>query len=807
MANPNNLDDIIDVTVNIAEQGNNATSFSDPLLVATFATNPSFLTRVKKYEGNASTIKAALVNDGFAVTSPAYLMASRVVDQKGATKTIYIGRRDPGDASLVVALAAIKAEEDGAYHVFPDPDATTSNEHNAASAWVESEFFGVYHIQTDSAAIYNNSPGNLAATVLAAQRARTVIVWHEPEVASDYGPAILRSSLGTFNVPHNSTVELRIDGGATQTFTFLSTAATVTGTNPEDFVITDGDDMVFAIDDGEEQILTVELTQATVVSGNEEPYAMEPAMNLLVRRNGAAATNVLFSGTAGSDTTDAEPYAPAGASTTFSIDGGANQVVTWGAGDTTAALVKVALDAQLTGVVTTIVAGPAVKIESARYGSSSSVEIIANAGNALAEYGLAVADNVGTGFAAFLDAATAAEVAAEIDADTTNVVSVDDDGFVSVASNTEGTTSRIQITGGSANAVLGFDTNEVTGTGDFADGAAVSAAEMASWINENSFGVSSTAPATAVVMTSDTTGSASEIDFVSGSLLTTLGFTAGSTLGTGFAANAAAAEPSEVATLISATLTSGAASSASNRVVITSTSLGADASVEAVGGDALDVLFGESEFAAGTGVPQDYLGAAWIGYGSSIQLDRPGGNAGWDNAGNLVGVYADTIDKTQREVLHETLRVNTYEPRRPTRDEFHDGLICRNVNDLHRYIDQQISADWLDARTTEAIKDALDAASDARTKIPLTDVGIQGIGAIIVSIAQLSSTNGHTVFDDSAIDDNTPNDTGVFVPTLAELTEDMIDTRRPGGFRIVQRLQNQVQGAVVSITLTNVLAG
>jgi hypothetical protein len=806
MANPNNLDDIIDVTVDIAEQGNNASSFSNPLLVATFIANPSFLTRVKTYTGNASAIKAALEDDGFDTESPVYLMASRVVDQKGATRTIYIGRRDPTDADLVEALDAIKAEEDGWFHVYPDPDATSNAEHNAASAWMEDEF-GLYHIETSSSAVYNNTPGNLAATVLAAERQRTIIVWHDPETASGYGPAILLSSLGTFAVPHNSTVELRIDGGATQTFTFPSTASTVTCVNSEDYGVTDGDDMVFSIDGGEEQTLTVELTQATVVSVNAEPYAMTTAMNLLVRRNGAAATNVVFTGTQGSDTTDAEPYAPAGASTTFSIDGGANQVVTWGAGDTTAALVKVALDAQLTGVVTTIVAGPAVQIQSARYGTSSNVEIVANAGNALVEYGLAVGDNFGTGFAAFLDEATAAEVAAEIDADTANVIAVDDGGFVSVASNTEGTSSRIQISGGSASVVLGFDTNEVAGAGDFADGSSISAAEAATWINENSYGVTATAPATAVVMTSDTTGSASEIEFVSGSLLTVFDFTVGSTLGTGFAANAAAAEPSEVATLISATLSDGTASSASNRVVITSDTSGAESSVEAVGGDLLDVLFGDGEFAAGTGVPQDYLGAAWIGYGSSIQLDRPNGNAGWDNAGNLVGVYADTITSTQREVLHETLRVNTYEPRRPTRDEFHDGLICRNVNDLHRYIDQQISADWLDARITEAIKDSLDAASDARTKITLTDVGLQGIGAVILSICKLSDTNGHTVFDDSVIDDNTPNDTGVYVPRLIDLTNTMIDTRRPGGFRVVQRLQNQIQGVVVSITLTNVLAG
>ena len=228
---------------------------------------------------------------------------------------------------------------------------------------------------------------------------------------------------------------------------------------------------------------------------------------------------------------------------------------------------------------------------------------------------------------------------------------------------------------------------------------------MATWINNKSFGLTSTVSANAVVLTSDTSGSASEIERVSGTLLTTLGFTAASTLGSGFAANAAAAEASEVATLISLTLSLASASSASNRVVITSTAQGASASVEAVGGTALASLFSGSDFAAGTGVQQDYAMCAAIGYGCAIRLDAENGNRGWNNAGNLVGAYGlSPLTTTVRERLHETLRCNTYEQRQKTRAEFHDGIICRSVNGLHRYIDQAISADWMDARVTEAFK-------------------------------------------------------------------------------------------------------
>ena len=66
---------------------------------------------------------------------------------------------------------------------------------------------------------------------------------------------------------------------------------------------------------------------------------------------------------------------------------------------------------------------------------------------------------------------------------------------------------------------------------------------------------------------------------------------------------------------------------------------------------------------------------------------------------------------------------------------------------------------------------------------------------------------GHTIYDSSTIDPTKSNDTGVFIPRLIDLTAEQIDLRRPEGFRLVQRLRNEIQGAVVSITLTNVVAG
>lgn len=59
--------------------------------------------------------------------------------------------------------------------------------------------------------------------------------------------------------------------------------------------------------------------------------------------------------------------------------------------------------------------------------------------------------------------ATAAEVAAVINTDVTGVTASDDSGSVKITSDSTGESSSVQVTGGTANSVLGFDTNVHSG--------------------------------------------------------------------------------------------------------------------------------------------------------------------------------------------------------------------------------------------------------------------------------------------------------------------------------------------------------
>jgi hypothetical protein len=81
---------------------------------------------------------------------------------------------------------------------------------------------------------------------------------------------------------------------------------------------------------------------------------------------------------------------------------------------------------------------------------------------------------------AAIGAATAEEVAAVIAAEITGAqVSVTSGGTkVTITSDTQGTGSSVEVTGGTANAALGFSTTPVAGTGNVADIASVTVAEV-----------------------------------------------------------------------------------------------------------------------------------------------------------------------------------------------------------------------------------------------------------------------------------------------------------------------------------------
>ena len=828
---PNLIADIFNVNVQfIPALAVGRFGFANPTCVSEFAANPSFTGRIKAYTGTQTQKLAALAADGFSTTSDAYRQVKSMNLQDGPARTIYVGRKDAADADWGEAIEAIKTEADllGTISFYAFVAATRDPiEIEAIADYLEGvpdeDVFAFYLAQTDSAAVLNNTAGNVAANILAKDYKRTALLWHDPETASGYGPAILQSAVGPFNIANGATIHLQIDGGATQIFTFVSVAATLLGSNAEPFAFADGDELIVALDSGADQTVTFETAAATVLSVNAETYAFTNGMTLALRVDGGAVQTVIFNGTAGAvATTTGAPFALAdGETLTFAVDGGANQVVTFNAaefaviGAATAAELAAVFTAELTGVTVTH-DGVDVTVTSDRLGTSSDVEIVAATGGVLAALGIIVGNNLGTGFAAFLDAATAAEVATEINADTIDCTAADDGGQVRITSDLVGTSSRIQVTGGTANTLLAFDTNEYAGSGDFADASAVTALEVVTVINANVPGGIASVDTGAVRLTSPTRGTGSVVDVAASTVATTLGLSLVAVTGSGDFFNAAEATASEVSLKISATLVGGTASSASSRTIVTSATSGGTSTVAAVGGTLLGTLLftdataGTSNSAVGTGVQEDFCDAAWMGRCITFNLDAPNGAALWDNqtlkgpsptgAGTISLAGDRNITKDQREVLHNTLFVNTYELRNG-RNETHFGTLLNSGLGAGGYIDVRTTIDWYQARISEAFKRIDDANADAKTKLPYLQAGIDVYALGLTSVLQTGEANGHTVFDDSALDLDNPLDTGVFIPTVAMQNQADINARLIDGFIAQQLIQGGIQRGRVLLNL------
>ena len=814
--NPNNLADIIDVTAKfIPPTATGVFGFTDPAFVSEFATSASFPGRIKAYTGSLVQKQTALVNDGCATTSAAYRQVTAGGAQGGPPRTIFVGRKDAGDADWPAALDAITVEADANDLGFYAVCADTRNVFDIEDIddWTDDKF-ALYVGQTDNAAVRNNTAGNVAELILAKNHSRSALLWHDPVAASNFGPAVLTSIPGTFNIDDGADLKLRVDGGAEQTFTFNSAAATILGSNAETYAFSDGDQLDFIIDSGSAQAIIFSTTAATILSGNAETYNILDGDVLNARVDGGAVQPVTFNGTAGSVTTDPETFALAdGETVTFAIDGGGNQIATFNTADfvaigaATAAEVAAVYATDLTGV--TLVTTTTVTVSSNRKGTSSDVEIVSGTGGALAALGYAAANNVGTGFAAFLDVATAAEVFAEINSDTAGLTAAADALAVRVTSDSVGTGSRIQISGGTANGVLAFDTNEVAGGGDFVDATAVTASEVVTKLTATALGVVAAVDTAAVRLTSRTRGTGSKIEITASTVATTLGLAVSVELGTGDFFNAALATASEVATEIGLTLTGAVASSASSAVVLTSSTSGSASELEITGGTLQTLLLfadsaGNADQAQGTGTDEDYLDCAWVGRCITFQLDRSrasgGGQSTWDNH-TLVGVFADTdLTEAERNTLHDTLQVNTYENRNG-RDETHFGTLLNDVLEAGRYIDVRVTLDWLKARTVEGFKRILDELADSKKKASYTDADAARFDTFFREMMLRSQTNGHTIFDDSPLNPDDPTSTGILTPTVAGQTAQDISNRLCSGFATRQVIQGAIQRARATIEL------
>lgn len=112
-----------------------------------------------------------------------------------------------------------------------------------------------------------------------------------------------------------------------------------------------------------------------------------------------------------------------------------------------------------------------------------------------------------------IGAATPAEVAAVLNAKLVgaSAAASDSNTKVTITSDRRGTSSGVNVTGGTANAVLGFTTGNVAGSGNVANIDAVTAAEVATVVDGAVSGLTATVESGRPRLTSDTSGGSSSV--------------------------------------------------------------------------------------------------------------------------------------------------------------------------------------------------------------------------------------------------------------------------------------------------------
>lgn len=257
MPDPGFLSDIIDVTITLADAEIQREGFSDIMLVSEHAIGAPL--RTLTFTGKKNDVLDAVVAAGFPPGSPAYVQARAVMSQRPAVRTIHIGRRDAGDGTWADTLDAIRAENGDWYGLAVDTrDAAEIVE---ISEWCGSSGEGqfvLYMAQTKDADVKTGSNGNVADTIAADDELeRVAMVWHDPEVASEAAFAVLVSgNEEPFALANGNVLNIKVDGGAVQPFTFAATAGFQLGNAAELYTFTNGWHLDVQVDGGPTQVVT-----------------------------------------------------------------------------------------------------------------------------------------------------------------------------------------------------------------------------------------------------------------------------------------------------------------------------------------------------------------------------------------------------------------------------------------------------------------------------------------------------------------------------------------------------------------------
>ena len=140
------------ITISVLLEGSGAqpAGFGTPIFVSDHSVTADRL-------NGPYTSLPAMVTAGFTSTSPEYLWAAAVFSQQPRVRSVYIGRRDGGDANLAASLDAILAVNGGAWYCI-NLESRTAADIAALAAWVESAAFPKIAIaQSNDASLVNGT--------------------------------------------------------------------------------------------------------------------------------------------------------------------------------------------------------------------------------------------------------------------------------------------------------------------------------------------------------------------------------------------------------------------------------------------------------------------------------------------------------------------------------------------------------------------------------------------------------------------------------------------------------------------------
>jgi len=390
-------------------------------------------------------------------------------------------------------------------------------------------------------------------------------------------------------------------------------------------------------------------------------------------------------------------------------------------------------------------------------------------------------------------------------------------GEIRATSQRPGTSSKIEFTGGTALATLGFTVTSVAGTGDFAFADTAQASELATLINTAAAGANQITFGTMAFNGTDDVGLV--VDdlaalFVPSNASNAQTLTDLKTAWDLSAAHLAVATMAVNATTVTLTFVdyyehtvisyspatadiTGITNSTTNitpldliasavgtKLHLESLDSGSDIEIQVIGGSLLTVLGIEIGDYNGTGTDDNMPASVWAGQVAYLasQLDLPGGSVAWDNMKlPIPGNSKAAVTSTSRQNLRDQ-NANTYEVRTANYPgELHLGVNCAGFNGDFAVWGKL----WLPLRLAESVKGYQDRITAFGQRIPYSLVGIAMYDSAIKPVFRTGSASGQIDFDGTPFDPLTKV-TGYYSPTLAQQTATNRANGKFSGWRIVQ---------------------